>query len=165
MIVIILIIIVFGGMAVFLLALADNVSQSEYINLYTHNLLSSMLRTDTGITNPSCKTVSDLLACSFLSPTYICEAGRTCFSMAETVIDRIVSDFASDKQGFRYLLIVEPEGFVALPQGIPYTVEIGDLTLKDARIEKITSNERIQRVLGGNPYLMDIRLTISRKGI
>ena len=129
MIFIILIIIIFLGMASFLLSLGRTVSQSEYLNLFAHDLLSSLLKTDTGPTDPSCKTVSDVLACSFLSPTYVC-GGQDCFSLAQQTVNEQVSRFALIKEGFRFLLTVEPEGFVALPQGGgPYTVEVGDCLL------------------------------------
>lgn len=162
MIFIVLIIIIFLGMGVFLLSLAQTVSQSEYINLYTHNLLSSLVKTDTGYTDASCKTVADLLSCSFLSPTHICGT-QDCFSLSEQTVNSYMEQFAFIKEGFRYLLIVESVGFTALPQGVPHKVEIGDPSLKEEKIEKITANERIQKVVGGNPYLLNIRLIIAKK--
>jgi len=113
MIFIVLIIIIFLGMGVFLLSLAQTVSQSEYINLYTHNLLSSLVKTDTGYTDASCKTVADLLSCSFLSPTHICGT-QDCFSLSEQTVNSYMEQFAFIKEGFRYLLIVESVGFTAL---------------------------------------------------
>jgi len=164
MIFILLIIVIFAGMGIFLLSLAKTVSQSEYMNIYAHNLLSSIMKTDTGFTSPTCKTVSDLLGCSFLSPTYVCDGDQDCFTLANQKVNNYISRFALIKEGFRYLLTVEPEGFVSLPQGgQPYTVEIGDSSLKEEKTEKITANQKIQKILGGNPYILNIRFTIAKK--
>ncbi|MBL7160867.1 MAG: hypothetical protein ISS93_03400 [Candidatus Aenigmarchaeota archaeon] len=159
---ILIVIVIFAGMAVFLLSLAETVSQSEYITLYTYNLLSSLLKTDTGQTAFSCKTVSDVLACSFLTPTYVC-GNQDCFNFADETINARMDQFAVVKEGFRYLLTVEPEGFVSLPYGSPYTIEIGDSSLKEEKIEKITARERIQKVLDGKPYLLTVTLTLAKK--
>lgn len=165
-IVIVLMIIIFGGMAIFLLSLAKTVSQSEYINMYTNNLLSSVLKTDTGYTSPSCRTVSDLLSCSFLSPNHVCDNGQDCFSLANQKVEFYMTKFGDIKQNFRYLLIVEPEGFVSLQDGnTPYTVEIGNISLKDEKTEKIIANQRIQKMLGGNPYMINIRLIVSKNDV
>jgi hypothetical protein len=164
MVFMILIIIIFVGMGVFLLSLAKNVSQSEYINLYTHNLLSSILKTETGFSMPPCRTVSDLLACSFLSPSYMC-GSEDCFTLANSTVNEYVSQFGFIKEGFNYLFIVKPSGFTAsLEEDVrPHTVKIGELSLERKKTEKFTANERIQMVLGENPYFLDIRLIIARK--
>ena len=164
MIFIVVIMVIFVVMGIFLLSLAKTVSQSEYINIYAHNLLSSILRTDTGLTEPSCKTVADLLACSFLTPSFVCENGKSCNVLAEEKINGYMTEFSLIKESFSYLLTVEPEGFVALPNGgDPYTIMIGDETLEDSKTEKVTANERIQRILGGNPYILNIHLIMAVK--
>ncbi len=163
MVFILFVIIIFAGTSIFLLSLAETVSQSEYTNLYVHRLLSSVLKTDTGYTDPACKTVSDLLACSFLSPTHICGSGQDCFTLAEQEVESHMSRFADIRQGFRYLILVESESFVSLPEGLPHSVEIGDSSLREEKSEKITANQRIQKVLGETPYMMNARLMVSRR--
>lgn len=163
MVFIVIVIMIFAGVGLFLLSLAEGISQTEYINLYTNRLLASVLKTDTGSTDPSCKTVSDLLACSFLTPTYVC-GGQDCFSLANQTVSDQMERFGLIKEQFRYVFLVEPVGFVALPQGEPFTVAIGESSLQEERIEKIISTQRIQKVLGGNSYLMSVSFVVARKG-
>lgn len=158
---IVVIILVFAGMGAFLLSLAKTVSQSEYLALYTHRLLSSLLRKDTGYTEASCRTTADLLACSFLTPTYTCGT-QSCESLARQEVTSSLAEFSIIREGFRTLLTVEPEGFTPLPGGSPISVAIGDPALQTERTGKITASERIQKVFGGNPYRLTIRLTIAK---
>lgn len=158
MVFLILVIIIFIGIATFLLSLGQIVSQSEYLNLYTHSLLSTLMKKDTGFTEPSCRTVSDILVCSFLSPTYLC-GNQDCFTLAEETVNNDILQYTLLKEQFRYLLTVEPEGFAAGT----HRVEIGEPSLKSERTDKFTANERIQKVAGGNQFLFNIQLVIARK--
>ncbi|MBI4021128.1 MAG: hypothetical protein HY369_02710 [Candidatus Aenigmarchaeota archaeon] len=160
LIMLVLIIVIFVGMVTFLLSLAESVSQSEYLNLYAHGLLASLLRTDTGSLDANCKTVGNLLSCSFLSPAYLC-GGQTCGSLAEATVNDSLSQFADIKEGFRYLLIVESEGFSAVgPAGVE-RLEMGDPSLLDAP-ERIAATQHLSGVFGGQAYVLNARLLVSR---
>jgi len=163
MIMIVLIIIIFLGMSTFLLSLAETVSQSEYLNMYTHNLLSSTLKADTGYLEANCRTVSDLLACSFFSPTYVCGGVQDCHSLAEEKVEDSISRFQLIKEGFRHLIVVEPEGFTAVVGGGIQKVEIGDSHLDDEKVDKITADERISGIFNGEAYILNIRLIVAKK--
>lgn len=163
MIFIVLIIIIFVGLGAFLLTLAKTVSQSEYLNLYTTSLLLSTMRTDTGFTDPKCKTIADTLGCSFLSPSYTC-GSQSCLTLSEMLVNRTMTQFSSLRKGFRYLLTVETEDFVVRdPAGGLRKVEIGDPGLKTARTEKFTAQERVQEVLEGQSYILTVKLIVAKR--
>jgi len=163
MIFLLLIVIIFVGMGAFLLSVARTVSQSEYLNLYTTNLLLSVMRADTGFTDPKCKTVSDTLACAFLSPSYAC-GSESCLTLSDSLVNDYMQQFGIIKKGFGYFLAVETEGFVVRdPSGNLRVVEIGDPSLKNAKTEKFTATERIQDILEGRSYILTVKLTIAKK--
>lgn len=164
MIVIVVIIALFAGIGIFLLSLAKPVSSSEYLNLYTHSLLSSLLKIDVEQGDLSCKTVSDLVACSFLTPSHVC-GKKDCMALANETVNQYISAMSAQREGFRYVLIIEPEGFVALPSGSPYTLQIGDAALLEEKVEKITAHERLQKVVGGTPYLLNVQLVVAKKSL
>ncbi len=161
MIMIVLVMIIFAGIGIFLLTVAQTVSQVEYMNTYVHSLLIAMLKTDTGYLESSCKQVSDLLGCSFFESGWRCAGnGPPCFDLANQTITEYMQAFDEIKPGYRYLFLVEPEGFVALgPDGKPLKIRIGDASLETARIEKLTADERIQRTEGN----LKVKLIMARE--
>lgn len=161
MIMIVLVMIIFAGIGIFLLSVARTVSQVEYINLYVHSLLISTLRADTGYVESSCKQVSDLLGCSFFEGGWRCGgSGPTCYELANSTIAGYVQAFDEIKPGYRYLFLVEPEGFIALgPDGKPLKIRIGDDALETEKIEKLTADERIQRREGS----LKVKLIMAKK--
>jgi len=162
MVMIILIIVVFIGMVTFLLSFAKTVQQSEYINMYTNNLLSTIMKTDTGFLDSNCRTVSDLLSCSFLSPTYVCGGIKDCSSLADEKVNEYMSRFEFIKEGFDHLIIVESEGFSSISSGSVKNVEIGELSLKDSKRDKIVANSRITGIFAGDIYNLNVRLIVSK---
>ena len=121
MILIILVIVVFGGLVLFLLSFARTVSQDEYMNLYAHNLLVSVLRTDTGYTDIDCKLTSDVIRCGFFSSDYRCgEQGPNCY------IARSFPVFPEHSSGF--------------PRSIPTGSPSGSLTVAATTIHLPTEN-------------------------
>lgn len=147
MILIIFVIFIILGIGTFLLSFTRTISQSEYLNLYSHNLLLSILRTDTGYEDVNCKLVADVIACRFFTPSRTCGEGPTCGKLANDTINRYMNSFELISQNFRYLIIVKkaPELGVAIPSEPP--IYIGDEDLETERITKFTANERIQKVL------------------
>jgi len=166
MILLVIIIIIFAALAIFLFSLAETVSPKEYMNMYTHNLLLSTLRTDTGSHDPECKYVSDLISCAFFrTSTYKCSGlDITCRELAESRIDYYMSKYAGLQQSFRYLFTVTPRGFLArTEEGDPLTLEFGDSSLKGEKVQKWSANELIQRVSGVTEYYLKVNLLISIK--
>jgi hypothetical protein len=166
MILLILIIIIFAALAIFLFSLAETVSPKDYMNMYTHNLLLSILRADTGSHDPECKYVSDLISCSFFMPsTYQCSGlDMTCQELAESRIEYYMSKYANLQQSFRYLLTVTPRGFMArTPEGEALIIEFGDPTLKGEKVQKWAANDLIQRVSSMTEYYLTVNLLISVK--
>lgn len=165
MILIIIVIVIFGGLIVFLLGFAKTISQTEYMNLYTHNLLLSIMRIDTGYTDANCKLVSDTISCAFFAPNWRCGGdGPSCLSMANATVNSYISQFELIKKGFRYLLKVKPEGFVVRsPTGEPFEIEIGDMGLDTEKIEKFAASERIQKTTTTGQYNLRVQLFIAKR--
>ncbi|MCK4497175.1 MAG: hypothetical protein KAU24_03210 [Candidatus Aenigmarchaeota archaeon] len=164
MILLVIVIIIFAALGIFLFSLAQTVSPKDYMNMYTHNLLLSILRADTGSHDPECKYVSDLISCSFFMPsTYQCSGlDMTCQELAQSRIDYYMSKYADLQKSFRYLLTVNPKGFLAkTPEGEALRIEFGDSSLKDEKVQKWSANELIQRVSGMTEYYLTVNLLIS----
>ncbi|RLJ09936.1 MAG: hypothetical protein DRP15_01835 [Candidatus Aenigmatarchaeota archaeon] len=170
-ILIILVIVIFIGVAVTLLQLAKTVSKEEYINLYTGNLLRSVLKTDTGHTQPECRKVSDLLACAFFTPTYRCSPEEPpCLELANETITNYMSKFDMIRKNFNYLFKVESEGFIAATDSGIIDIKIGDERLDIRRGDSLcrkqrcwTANDVIQRTDNGEQYILKVQLIISKR--
>ena len=165
MILLVVIIIIFAAMAMFLMSLAQTVSQKDYMGMYTNNMLLSILRADTGSTDPECKYVSDLISCSFFRYDYKCPGiDRTCRDAAEYMIGRYMSEFAEHQGNLRYLFTVTPSGFMArTDEGDPLTLEFGDPGLMSESVQKWTAGIPIQKVSGMTEYYLNVNLIISLK--
>jgi hypothetical protein len=164
MILLVVILIIFAALAIFLMSLAETVSPKEYMNMYTSNLLLSILRADTGSHDPECRYVSDLISCSFFMPSsYQCPGlGMSCRELADSRIDYYMSKYAGMQQSFRYLLTVKPRGFVAKEDGGEgLALEFGDPSLKEEKVQKWAANELIQRVSRMTEYYLTVNLLIS----
>jgi hypothetical protein len=164
MILIVLLLAVFAGLAIFLLGFMQTVSQKDYLNLYTHNLLLSIMRTDTGYTDNNCKLVSDLVSCTFFFTDWVCgDSRRTCSDIANETITGYMEEFELIKKNFRYLFSVETEGFVARnAAGEPLVFEVGDKSLKTSKIEKFTANERVLKVTtAGQQFFLKVQMILA----
>ncbi|MBI4020314.1 MAG: hypothetical protein HY367_03195 [Candidatus Aenigmarchaeota archaeon] len=166
MVLIVLVIIIFAGLALFILSLTNTFSQDEYINLYAHNMLLSVLRADTGYTDANCKLVSDLISCAYFTPSYQCGgSGPQCLDLANSTINSHVRQFDLIRKNFLFLFIVEPEGFRTGTQ-----IKMGDTRLDCditepgcPRKPRFVAEEKIQKASGGYPYILNVRLVISRR--
>ncbi len=164
-ILVVLLIIIFGGLALFLLSFARTISQDEYMHMYAHNLLLSILRTDTGYTDIQCKLVSDVTRCGFFQTEYRCgKSGPNCLTIANESINEYISRFRDIRKNFRYLFTVEPVGFVARSStGEPLKISIGDSTLKTAKISKWAASEEIRKITATGEYRLRAQLIIALK--
>ncbi len=161
MVVLVLALAIFAGLAVFLLSAARSLDQDEYLNLYTHQLLLTALREDSGSLDPACKTTADLAACAFLTPAHRCGgSGPACESLAR---DQATAAFAAYEplRPFRWLLTVESEGFVALDEGEPVRWELGEPALRTLRAEKFAASTRIQKNTASGPAILKVALLVA----
>jgi len=165
MVLILLVMLLFAGTVIFLLTFAKNISQSDWMNLYVHNMLLSLMRSDTGYTDPNCKLVSDALSCAFFSPGYICDQnGPTCLGLANRTATEYVERFSLIKKSYRYLLTVEPQGFNVLDNnGEPFKIIIGDAGIAVERQTKFTANEQMRKPTATGVYNLNARLMIMMK--
>jgi hypothetical protein len=127
MLLIVLVILIIMGLGIFILSIPQVIRQSEYLDLYGHNLLLSIINTDTGYTDEKCKFVENALRCRFFNPSYFCEPDVNCSEVAEESITNYMNTFNSISENFRYLFIVtatkgafmEPGGSTLISVRIP----------------------------------------------
>lgn len=148
-------------MIVFLLQLAETVTSEKYTNFFTNALLLTLLRTDTGYSEPKCKHISDLIFCAYFHPGWMC-GEMNCYDLAKERLDYYISQFSEEK--LRYLLIVETPEFLPRTQtGEPMRLEIGDINLKNEKGKFYSEPLVLQKFLGEQTYTLQIRLIIKKK--
>lgn len=95
LIAIVLMIVIFGGVVLFLVSVVEQAEHSEYLKAYAGNSLVSLLRMDTGhIAFPEkCKTIADVLFCSSFTPSFRCgeiRCGELANNMVEVYMPKIL---------------------------------------------------------------------------
>ena len=166
---IVVLILVFIGLAVFLLSFASTLDQQDYFNLYTNNMIITVMRSDTGYHDSKCRLVSDAVSCAFFSPQWRCGGdGPTCTEVANDTISRYIESFELIQQSYRYLYIAKPEylsgGEVLDPvTDQPLRIKIGDLALEAERVNKLVANQQIQKTTSQGPVIIRSQLILSRK--
>ena len=169
MILIVILILIFGGLAVFLLTFAKTFSQTEYTNLYVHNLLLTVMRTDTGYTDSRCRLVSDTLGCAFFESDWKCGgSGPRCLDLANETVRQDVESFEMIQKSYRYLFIAKPEylagGEIMNPvTNEPLRIKIGDASLENEKAGKVVANEEVQKSSARGPIVIRAQLIVSQK--
>jgi hypothetical protein len=164
MIAIVFIILLFAGTVIMLMTLTSQVSQDDYKNFYVHNLLLTVMRSDTGYTDSQCKLVSDAIGCAFSNPDKPCGAGApTCLEVAQNATQYYIELFSGVKSSYRYLFTVESRGFVAEHNGEPFRISIGDSSIADLRQTKYTANEEIPINTRNGNFNLNAKLTLVSK--
>jgi len=167
MMILVFMMLLFVGIGALLFSLAETVSQEDYMDLYVNNLLLSVMRTDTGYDDMNCKKISDLIACSFVMPDWICgDSGIRCKDMVNDKLSDYIGAFETISQNYRYVMKVSSQGFVAIDpiEGTPIELIFGDEELPDLQVTKRTANYAIQKRLGGSNYNLKVSLSIAKKG-
>ena len=163
MILIVLVVIIFGGLVLFLLSFAEVLVPSvEYDNLYVHNLLLTTLKTDTGYLDDDCRTISDLFMCSFTINTVCGDTGRTCREALDELLPYYLGRFEEVRPGFRYVVIAEsgtPTWNPRNPDGTPMRMVLGNESLATEKVEKLSANQRIIK----ESYTLDVNILTARK--
>lgn len=165
MILIIIVLMMFVGIVVFLLSLANTVSREGFTSLYVNNLLLSVMRTDTGYMDSKCKLVSDLVACACYTPDWMC-GQMTCQRLANETVTKYMAFFGNQTTSLKYLFVSTSEVVCRDAEGNPMTLEIGDSSLKTSRKEsfKIISYPLvITKTFDVNSYTMRMELILAEK--
>ncbi|MBU0530708.1 MAG: hypothetical protein ABIH52_03340 [Candidatus Aenigmatarchaeota archaeon] len=157
-----LLIMVVGFIILFLFSFVGTVKDTEYTQLYTTNLLLSMMRSDTGYTDPNCRLVSDALYCGFKSTYFKCgDSGKTCYEVAyETIESYLDNKTGIAKKSFRHYLFVEPQDWQPVYRpGEPITFEIGDeeIGARTFRGKRTSENE----LIGSGFEILNVRLFVT----
>jgi hypothetical protein len=167
MLLVVIVIMIFVGMVVLLLGLANTISKQEFTQLYVNNLLLSTMRTDTGYTDAKCKLVSDLVFCAYFTPEWQCGPGvPNCLELANSTIANYMGLFGSDSQGMKYLFTVAPAFIARDESGESISLDMGDKSLKKSKTEtlKLYSHPLvISKTVGSNQYTLKIQLIVSMK--
>jgi len=157
LILILIVIMIFLGLGIFLLSFAGSIQKEEYMNTYTNNLLLSLLRTDTGYQDASCKQISDLIGCSFSNPNWHCgEAGSGCKEIGENLVDHYINKFDDVKNKYNYLLVARVEGRTD-------TFVVGNESVLENRGDRLTANEVLLKDIRGRQYYIKITLILEKK--
>ncbi|RLJ00478.1 MAG: hypothetical protein DRP03_00095 [Candidatus Aenigmatarchaeota archaeon] len=122
----------------------------EYYNLYAHNLLLSLIRTDTGY-GGICKSFADTIACAIT--TNVNCGTKTCEEIVEEDLKSLAGKVI--KENMDYLLIIEPEGWEFFGGK---RIEIGNKALAN-REKRWSANEKIMKK-GSN---VNVKLIIGLK--
>ena len=108
LVVIVLIIVIFMIIGIFMIASTKSKPENidEYYNLYAHNLLLSILRSDTGY-GGTCKTFSDVAECALVR-NGMC-GNRACIDIVKYDMKDDIERILKPKLDF--LIIIEPENW------------------------------------------------------
>ena len=150
---ILMVIVIFGGLAIFLLSLAGTITQEDYMNMYAHNMLLTLLRTDTG-EGGDCKYVSDVATCAVYGMS--CDSGTRCYNIAEDNIEYYMEQLSRIKATYNWFIaIYNSEGIELL--------SFGDQELINKKTKKWTASEIVYKRLGSTDQSFSIRLILARK--
>ncbi len=149
---IILVIVVFGGLAVFLLSLAGNIDQEDYMNIYTHNTLISILRTDTG-EGGNCKQVSDAIVCGAFG--MLCDSGTPCREVAENRVSHYMGALGYVKATYDWNIAVYDENEINV-------FSMGNDELPDRKTKKWSASQNIYKKIGYNDHNFVMRIILAK---
>lgn len=159
--IVIFVILFFLILVLFLFNLIQPVNRTEYMNLYVNNMLQSIMNSDTGYLDRNCKLVSDAIVCAYTEiSTYRCEiTGPTCISLANETISSYLRRYKTFKN-YRYLFVVKPEGVVTKYKGRDIELIFGNKEIEESKEEKFVGNMKIQKIIDGNPVVLNVKLII-----
>ncbi|MEM5798907.1 MAG: hypothetical protein QXP39_02565 [Candidatus Aenigmatarchaeota archaeon] len=140
LILMIITVMIFIGMAIFLLYFAQTITITEYEELYAHEMLTAIIRS--GGAGPecpecwmdkSCRYVSDLIGCYWTKAGYVCRSASPQFSCDVLAVKRLnesLQTYAGLKPGYEYFLAARPVGFAGIQDFIYVNVSSSDRLLK-----------------------------------
>ncbi|MFH1978233.1 MAG: hypothetical protein ABIJ92_02825 [Candidatus Aenigmatarchaeota archaeon] len=147
-----IIILIFGMMFLFLLTFTKSPGDSEYTQLYTTNLLLSIVNTETGDTPyQTCGTIKKLLTCATTNSNYQC-GGMSCDVRVEGFIKSYLSNSSGvTNKALSHMIVAETSG---------NEFKAGDLGIEILKVKKTVISERLSVALGGSFYTTDVRLIV-----
>jgi len=145
------------GMFIFLLMMLQKPPESPLDNMYAHNMLLSIMRSDTGYPEEKCKTVADAVACAFFEPYYKCGDSVECARVADNRIADLLGKYSGYKQNNIYYIEASPEGRVVSWMGSAVEIKRGDQSAKTST-QKSTAEQKIQKLFQGEPYTVKVKL-------
>lgn len=167
MLLIVIVIMVFVGLAVILLGITSTVGNNDLTSLYVNNMVLSMMRTDTGYTDVKCKLVSDLVFCAYFTPEWKCGPGAPdCLYLANDTITRYMTIFGNQTKSMKYLFTVTPAFVARDASGEPISLDIGYISLKTSKAESIKLYSHplvLSKTVGTNQYTLKIQLVVAKK--
>jgi hypothetical protein len=157
LVMIVLIIIVLIGVGLFLLISAFTTEETEYYNIYTHNLLVSVMRARTDYKSP-CETVSDTLYCAMTGLERKCKSSvdettsKNCREVADEVTPDLIRKVLATKPSLDYYMIIQPEdpqylGGETITYGNPDMENRGKTWTANERVLRYQTNLQIQLIL------------------
>jgi len=157
LIMIVLIIIIFIIIGLFLLVSSFTTEETEYYNIYAHDLLVSVMRTKTGYQNP-CETVSDTIYCSMTRVDRQCRYSedesirKSCRAVADEVAPGLISKVLATKPNLDYYMTIQAEdpehlGGETISYGNPDVAGRGKTWTANERVLRYQTNLQIQLIL------------------
>jgi hypothetical protein len=148
LILIVLVIIIMMGLGVFFIISSIQTRPTEYNNLYTHNLLISILRKNTGYKTP-CYTFSETLACAMLTSYKRCGT-MTCREVLDNLLPGLIEDVLKPNLG--YYMVIQPENYEIaggdrITYGNPNVEGNPNKWVANERILQYESNIRVELIL------------------
>jgi hypothetical protein len=139
MIMIVFVVLIMIALGVFFLVSSVKPTISEYENLYVHNLILTVLRTDTGYRSP-CTTISETMSSVALTPGRNC-GGKINTEILDESVPLLIENILGDKYltKYDYYIKVEPENY-EVAGGI--SKSYGNQAL-ETRQKKWVANEKI----------------------
>jgi hypothetical protein len=173
-ILILIVILIFGGLVIFLLTFAQSIARPEYTRLYATNIMLSVMRVDTGYMDSKCRLVSDAMACAFFEPDWKCGGdGPTCLDLVNATIKTQIDDFELIQKSYRYLFIAAPIRLdpssgqyvdVLNPRtNEPLRIKVGDLSLETSRVNKIVEPYSLEKMTSQGPIRIKAQIMLSQK--
>ncbi len=157
---------IFIGVITILLGLSNVIKNDDYSDLYTNNLLLSLMRTSTGYTD-RCESMSDLLGCAFLTPSRRCgNSDKGCLELANETIRNYMQILNENiNKNIDYYLTARSYGSEWTPIGDQGEIRLrfGDPLLETKKIPKRTASTIIQTTYEGNEYQIEVTLLVAYK--
>ncbi len=159
LVMIVLIMLIFIVAGLYLLVSSFTTEETEYYNLYAHNLLVSVMRAKTGYKNP-CETVSDTLYCAMTRLGKQCKHLRDetikkdCREVADEVTPELIRKVLATKPSLDYYMIIQPEdprtlGGETITYGNPDVKNRRNTWTANERILRYQTNLQVQLILAG----------------
>jgi len=154
-IMILFVIMIFAGLALFLLSLARTVGQEDYMNMYTHNLILSLLRADTG-EKGECKYVSNTITCAAYGGVCDPPSSFDCDDFANQMVNEYMNIMSEMKPTYEwYIGVYDDRDFEIMSFGNP--------TLPNMKTKKWSASEVIYQSTGLSQNIYTINLILAKK--